>query len=165
MRSSLYTYVVITLISQGYYTVNLNRTHVLYLCHRYVLPPNAQNYAITAGQTYTRLRRYLLPNQFSQTAKVVGGQRVAPGKVLFQPPLPKPRMSLSISRDFPVAFCQHKLTVSISLRAERITRVLSTNETWQPAPLRPVRDFLALPGAALLARLLRWLRQPRGLPP
>jgi hypothetical protein len=70
-----------------------------------------------------------------------------------------------MSSGFPVAFCQRKLTVSLSLRAERITRVLSTNETWQPVTLRPVKGFPFLPGAALLARLLQWLRQLRGLLP
>ena len=71
----------------------------------------------------------------------VGGQRVTVVTALFQPPLPKPRVSLSISRGFPAALCQHKLTVSTSLRAGRITRVLSTNGTWPPAILRSVKGF------------------------
>ena len=70
-----------------------------------------------------------------------------------------------MSSGSPVALCQLELTASISLRAKRLTRVLSTDETWQPATLRSVKGFPFLPGAALLAQLLRWLRQHRGLPP
>jgi hypothetical protein len=92
---------------------------------------------------------WLWPKLLSIKAKIssrVGGQRVTVDAALFQPPLPKPRVNLSISRGFPVTLCQRELTVSISLRAERITRVLSTDETWSPASLRPVRDFLTRPG-------------------